>query len=54
MNSQQISAVIGVAAVIIGAIYFINVNRNGEAEKLGDSIENTAEEVVDGVKDAAN
>ncbi len=51
MNSQKILAIVGVVAIIIGGIYFINESGKSDIEKLGDSLENAADDVADAIKD---
>lgn len=44
----------GCVAVIIGGTYYINESNKSDTEKLGDSIENAADDVSDAIKDATN
>lgn len=54
MNSKNTLAIVGVAALIVAGIYFINESQKSDAEKLGDSLEEAGEDVADAVDDAVN
>ena len=54
MNSTKLLAAIGVVAIIAVSVYAINEGRKSDAEKLGDSIEDGADDVGDAIEDATN
>lgn len=54
MNSKNILAVVGLVAIIILGIYFINESSKSDVEKFGDSLENAAEDVADAIKDESD
>jgi uncharacterized protein (UPF0333 family) len=51
VNSTKFLAAVGVVAIIIAGVYFINESGKSDLDKLGDSIENAADDVADAVKD---
>ncbi|WP_165793719.1 hypothetical protein [Hyphococcus luteus] len=53
-KTQKILMIAGFVAVIIGGTYYINESSKSDTEKLGDSIENAADDVSDAIKDATN
>lgn len=54
MNSKNTLAIVGVAALVIAGIYFVNESQKSDVEKLGDSLEEAGEDVADAVDDAVN
>jgi len=54
MNSKNTLAIVGVAALILAGIYFVNESQKSDTEKLGDSLEEAGEDVADAVDDAGN
>ncbi len=52
MQSKSLLAAVGVVALIIAAVYFINQSQKSDAEKLGDSLEEVGEDIADAVDDA--
>jgi hypothetical protein len=54
MTSTKFLAAVGIVAIIAVGAYAINEGRKSDSEKLGDSIENAADDVSDAVKDATN
>lgn len=54
MNSTRFLAAVGVVAIVVIGAYAINEGRKSDTEKLGDSIEDAADEVGDAIEDATN
>ena len=52
MQSKSLLAAVGVVAIIIAGVYFINESQKSDVEKLGDSLEEVGEDVADAVDDA--
>ncbi len=51
-TSKNLLAIVGVVALVAGAIYFVNESQKSDIEKLGDSIENAGNDLADAVDDA--
>ncbi|MDZ7628340.1 MAG: hypothetical protein U5J99_08000 [Parvularculaceae bacterium] len=54
MQSKNLLAAIGVVAIGVAVIYFINESQKSDAEKLGDSLEEMGDDIADAVDGATN